>query len=176
MVGLVRLHLALGQLDLGQTAVEVDRNGGSPLHGSTILARNPAGTSTRGTRSGRTAEPYRGMTSSRRSPAGLENRTSSSVRRSSSTSVAPCRRRNSIIRSTNHSGAEAPLVTPTTPAPASHSALTSVSSSTRYAGVPASLATSARRLEFEEFTEPMTSTTSACCASALTASCRFCVA
>ncbi len=80
------------------------------------------------------------------------------------------------MRSTSHSGADAPDVRPTVSAPSSHAGSTCVSSSTRYAGVPRSSLTSARRFEFEEFCEPITSRTSTRGASALTASWRFVVA
>jgi hypothetical protein len=60
-----------------------------------------------------------------------ENRRCSSVNRSSSTSVAPCSASQPSRRSTRRSGADAPLVRPTTSALSIHAGSTSVSSSTR---------------------------------------------
>ena len=66
--------------------------------------------------------------------------------------------------------------TPIVSCPSSHSGRISVSSSSRCAGVPSIRATSTNLLEFEELSEPITSTTSLCLARSFTASCRFCVA
>ena len=73
-------------------------------------------------------------------------------------------------------GALAPEEMPTTRAPSSHSSRTSASLSIRCDAAPQSRATSTRRLEFDEFFEPMTSTRSHCSAICLTASWRFVVA
>jgi hypothetical protein len=82
----------------------------------------------------------------------------------------------STTRSTSHSGAEAPDVTPTVSRPSSHAASISVSSSIRWAGVPIAAATSTSRLEFDELSEPITRTTSDSLARSFTASWRFWVA
>jgi len=105
-----------------------------------------------------------------RTPAGNENRTPSSTIGTDSTSSKPCSASHDSIRVTRCSGALAPEVTPTVSASATHAGSTSVSSSTRYAAAPSSRATSASRFEFEEFFEPITSTTSARGAIAFTAS------
>ena len=67
-------------------------------------------------------------------------------------------------------------VSPTVFAPCSHSGSIPVSSSTSRARQPSRSATSTRRCEFDEFSDPITSRRSHSRASAFTASWRFCVA
>lgn len=75
------------------------------------------------------------------------------------------------------SGTEAPEERPTLVTPSSQASSISLAKSTRYAaGTPACLATSTMRIEFEEFFEPTTITSSAWPASSLIAIWRFCVA
>jgi len=97
--------------------------------------------------------------------------------RTSSTSPKPSSPRRVTTSRTRISGTDAPEVSPTVSASATHSGRTSAAESTRYeAPAPASSATSTSRTEFEEFAEPTTITTSQRGASFFTATCRFCVA
>src|SRR5581483_296231 len=107
---------------------------------------------------------------------GRRNRRDSVVVVCSSTSAPPSAATASIKPLTTDSGADAPADTPTVAARASQERSTSVSSSTRYAGVCSRSATSTRRSEFDEVREPTTITTSERRATSRTAAWRFVVA